>query len=155
MLGEELLARKTTLFDLWHQFKSGHIVRDDLIRKIESGPKEDVRVLLKAGAVHKECQNKTKATCTDFLNRFDALWVFVYADGVEPTNNLAERGLRHGVIWRRVSHGSQSEVGERFVERIMTVAMTLKQRARNSFDYLTDCFKAFIRGGQSPPVFSE
>lgn len=45
----------------------------------------------------------TSATCMDFLNRFDTLWLFVYTDGVEPTNNLAERGLRHGVIWRKLS----------------------------------------------------
>ena len=90
----------------------------------------------------------------DFLNRFDTLWLFVYVDGVEPTNNLAERGLRHGVIWRKISYGSQSETGERFVERVMTVAMTLKLRAKNTFEYFTECFREFIRGGQSPPIFS-
>ena len=48
--------------------------------------------------------------------------------------------------------GSQSEEGERFVERVMTVAMTLKLRAQNTFEYFTDCFKAFIKGGRSPPI---
>lgn len=155
LIGEELLECKTTIFDLWHQFKDGRIGRDELIRTIEAGSKEDVKVLLKVGAMHEDCQNKTKATCTDFLNRFEELWFFVYTDGVEPTNNVAERGLRHGVIWRKLSHGSQSEIGERFVERVMTVAMTLKLQAKNTFEYFTDCFRAFIRGGQSPPVFSE
>jgi hypothetical protein len=154
LIGEKLLDCKTTIFDLWHQFKDGYILRDELIGKIEVGPKEDVKVLLKAGAIHEDCQNKTKATCMDFLNRFDMLWLFVYAEGVEPTNNIAERGLRHGVIWRKLSHGSQSEVGERFVERVMTVAMTLKLQAKNSFDYFTKCFREFIHGGHSPPVFA-
>lgn len=154
LIGEELLERKTTIFDLWHQFKDGRILRDELIRKIELGPKEDVRVLLKAGTIHEDSRNKTKATCMDFLNRFDMLWLFVYEDGVEPTNNLAERGLRHGVIWRKLSHGSQSEKGERFVERVMTVAMTLKLQAKNSFEYFTECFRKFIYGGTSPPVFA-
>jgi transposase len=153
-IGEKLLECKTTIFDLWHQFKDGYILRDELIRKIEMGPKEDVRILLKAGAIHEDCQNKTKATCMDFLNRFDILWLFVYTEEVEPTNNMAERGLRHGVIWRKLSHGSQSEVGERFVERVLTVAMTLKLQAKNSFDYFTNCFREFIYGRHSPPVFT-
>ncbi len=153
-IGESLLDCKKTIFGWWHQFKNGHIARAELIRAIEVGPKEDLRVLLKAGAVHEDCMNKTKATCADFLTRFDSLWVFVYTEDVEPTNNIAERGLRHGVIWRKLSHGSQSETGERFVERVMTVAMTLKLRAENTFEYFTECFRAFIRGGQAPPVFS-
>jgi len=153
-VGEGLLECKTRLFDLWYQFKEGHIVRSELIKKIEEDLKPDVKLLLKAGAVYQDCLSKTKATCMDFLNRFDTLWLFVYVDGVEPTNNLAERGLRHGVIWRKISYGSQSETGERFVERVMTVAMTLKLRAKNTFEYFTECFREFIRGGQSPPIFS-
>jgi len=153
-IGEQLLECKSEIFDLWHTFKMGQIQRDELIRRIEAGPKEQVKVLLKAGAVHEDCQVKTRATCGDFFDRFDMLWVFVYKENVEPTNNAAERSLRFGVIWRKVSYGSQSEEGERFVERVMTVAMTLKLKARNTFEYFTECFKEFIRGGQSPPVFS-
>ena len=153
-IGEQLLECKTTVFSLWHQFKDGLILRDELIGRIEAGPKEDVNVLLKVGVMHEETQNKTKATCGDFLNRFATLWVFIYMDGVEPTNNTAERGLRHAVIWRKLSYGSQSEAGEEFVERVMTVAMTLKLRTKNTFEYFVACFKAFIRGGLSPPVWS-
>jgi transposase len=151
-VGEMLLQCKEVVFDLWHDFKDGKITRDDLIRKIEEGPKEDIKLWFKVGVAHEDCHNKTKATCMDFYNRFDMLWIFVYKENIEPTNNLAEQGLRHGVIWRKLSYGTQSEVGERFVERVMTVAETLKRQARNSFDYFTDCFKEFIRGGHSPPV---
>lgn len=153
-VGENLLECKTTIFNLWHHFKDSCITRNELIAHIEAGPKEAVKVLLKAGIMHEDSQNKTKATCLDFLNRFDMLWFFVYKEGVEPTNNLAERGLRHGVIWRKLSFGSQSETGERFVERVMTVALTLKLRAQNTFEYFTKCFREFIRGGHSPPIFS-
>ena len=111
-----------------------------------------MRLFLKLGAVGEGCSNKTKATCLDFYNRFDSLWTFIYVEGIEPTNNEAERGLRHAVIWRKLSFGTQSEIGERFVERIMTVALTLKKRAHNSFDYLTDCFKSFVYGAQAPPL---
>jgi len=153
-IGENILDCKKNIFDLWHQFKNGLIEREKLIEKIEKGPKEKLRVLLKAGAAHPDCCNKTKATCADFFFRFDMLWLFIYQEGVEPTNNAAEQGLRHGVIWRKLSHGSQSEMGERFTERVMTVAMTLKLWAKNSFEYFTECFKALIYGTSSPPVFS-
>jgi transposase len=153
-IGQTLLQCKSQVFDLWHHFKDGHMTRDELIKKIEEGPKEDIRVLFKAGACHEDCRNKTKSTCIDYLNRFDMLWVFIYKENLEPTNNLAERCLRHGVIWRKLSYGSQSEEGERFVERVMSVAMTLKQRAQNSFDYFTNCFRAFIFGEHPPPIFT-
>lgn len=153
-IGQKLLACKECVFGLWHRFKDHLIARNELIEQIENGPKEDLRVLLKAGAIHDDCCNKTKATCGDFYTRFDNLWVFVYQEGVEPTNNAAEQGLRHGVIWRKLCYGSQSEIGERFVERVMTVAMTLNQRVRNSFEYFTACFRALIYGQHSPPVFS-
>jgi transposase len=154
IIGEGLLKCKEEVFKLWHSFKDGQITRGELIRKIEEGPKEDVRLWFKMGAVHEDCQNKTKATCYDFYTRFDTLWLFVYKENIEPTNNAAEQSLRHGVIWRKLSFGSQSETGERFVERVMTVAETLKRQAKNSFDYFTRCFSEFIRGGHSPPIFA-
>lgn len=154
LIGHQLLECKTTVFTLWHQFKDGIILRDELISRIEAGPKEDIRVLFKAGGIHEDCRNSTKATCMDFLKHFDDLWLFVYTDGVEPTNNRAERGLRHGVIWRKLSYGSKSEWGERFTERVMTVAMTLKLHAINTFEYFTRCFREFIQNKPPPPVFA-
>ena len=140
------------MFQHWHAFKNGEIERPELIGRIESGVKENVRTLLKLGCVNQHCHTKTQATCIDFLNQFDSLWVFLYHKGIDPTNNAAERGLRPGVIWRKLCHGSQSESGERFVERVMTVAGTLKLRAQNSFEYFTACFKAYINGAQAPPL---
>ncbi len=154
-IGERLLECKKSIFNLWHSYKNGEIARDELIEKIEIGPKEDLKVLLKAGAIHKECCNKTRSTCADFFGRFEMLWVFAYHENIEPTNNTAEQRLRGGVIWRKLCFGSQSEEGERFVERVLTVGMTLKLRAQNSFDYFTECFKAYIHGGQAPPIFSK
>lgn len=154
-VGEQLLQCKSTVFSMWHSFKSGEFPRDELIRRIEAGPKADLKLWLKAGIAHQDTSNKTKATCGDFFDRFDNLWVFIYKENIEPTNNLAERSLRHGVIWRKLSFGSQSEVGERFVERVMTVTQTLKLKVKNSFKYFEECFKAFIKGGQSPPIFNE
>ena len=68
---------------------------------------------------------------------WESLWTFVRVEGVEPTNNNAERPLRRAVIWRRKSFGTQSESGSRFVERILTVVTTLRQRGRDVLGYLT------------------
>jgi hypothetical protein len=73
-------------------------------------------------------------------------------EGVEPTNNAAERALRRGVIWRRRSFGTQSESGSRFVERILTVVMTLRQQKRDVLDYLTEACKASTLGIVSPSL---
>jgi transposase len=74
----------------------------------------------------------------------------VRKEGVEPTNNAAERALRHGVLWRKSSFGTQSEAGSRFVERMMTVVNTLRQQKRNVLDYLTAACEARLRG-EIPP----
>src|SRR5438128_8563590 len=74
---------------------------------------------------------KTAGTCRDTLKRREALWTFVQVDGVEPTNNTAERSIRPGVLWRKGSVGTQSAEGSRFVESMMTVVATLKQQRRN------------------------
>ena len=91
--------------------------------------------------------NKARSLCYDLLERFETLWTFLYIEGVEPTNNLAERALRPMVIWRKLSGGTQSEWGNRLNERLQTVVFTLKQRMQNVFEYLTSRFQEFIRAG--------
>jgi len=66
-----------------------------------------------------------------------SLWTFVREQGVEPTNNDAERPLRRAVLWRRKSFGTRRESGSRFVERILTVVTTLRQQGRDVLEYLT------------------
>ena len=80
------------------------------------------------------------------------LWTFLRAPGIEPTNNAAERALRHAVLWRKMSGGTASEWGSRFVERVLSVAATCRQQGRNVLEFLTDCFRAQIMGGPSPSL---
>src|SRR5207247_10091147 len=93
----------------------------------------DVERLLEAGST---CDvPKTAGTCRDILQRREALWTFVQVEGVEPTNNTAERSIRAGVLWRKGSFGTQSAEGSRFVESMMTVVATLRQQQRNVSEY--------------------
>ena len=82
----------------------------------------------------------------------EGLWTFARVRGVEPTNNAVERALRHAVIWRRISGGTDSADGSRFVERMLTVVATCRQQGRNVLDYLSACFDADCRGQALPSL---
>lgn len=90
--------------------------------------------------------------CRELLKRREALWTFVHLDGVEPTNTVAERSMRPGVLGRKHSFGPRSAQGSRFVESIMTVVATLKQQHRNPLDYLTPACEAAQRGEAVPSL---
>src|SRR5918994_8005777 len=110
--------------------------------------RREVERLLEAG---RQCGvAKTEGTCREMLKRGEALWTFVQVEGVEPTNNTAERAIRPGVQWRKGSFGTQSEAGSRFVESLLTVVATLKQQKRNVLEYLTAAHEAALRG-EAPP----
>ena len=94
--------------------------------------------------------DQTAATCANLLKVETALWTFVRKEGVEPTNNTAERALRHGVIWRHTSFGTHSPDGSRFVERMLTVRATLHQQQRNVLHFLTQTCQAALHN-QPPP----
>jgi transposase len=89
-------------------------------------------------------------TSRQILKLKDALWTFAYTEGVEPTHNLAERDLRHAVIWRKTRFGTQSEDGSRFVERILTAVMSLRKQQRNVLDSLTTALEAQLQGTPRP-----
>ena len=95
---------------------------------------------------------ETRRTSHNILKVKQALWTFVDREGVEPTNNAAERALRRGVIWRRRSYGTQSENGSLFVERILTAVMTLRQQKRDVLDYLAAAGKAVTLGIPAPSL---
>lgn len=132
-IGEALLAQTKEVFRLWHQVKDGTLSRRKFQRLI-APVEQRVKKLLEAGS---ECGHReTRGTCRQIRMVEAALWTFVRVSGVEPTNNAAERGLRRAVVWRRKSFGTQSEVGSRFVERILTVVTTLRQQGRSVLEYL-------------------
>jgi transposase len=85
---------------------------------------------------------KLQATSQDLLRHWDALWTFSRIAGLEPTNNVAERALRPAVIWRKSCYGTQSALGSRFVERMLSVRATCAQQGRNLFALLTDALYA-------------
>jgi transposase len=75
-----------------------------------------------------------------------SLWVFLREHGVDPTNNLAERGLRFGVIWRKTSHGTDSDAGNRWVERTLSLRQTCRQLGQSTFGVLVDAVTSLFPG---------
>jgi transposase len=148
-LGEALLAQGHQMFTWWHRVRDGTLQRSTF-RSYMTPLRREVEQLLEAGS---QCGvSATAGTCREILKRREALWTFVQVTGVEPTNNAAERAIRPGVQRRKVSFGTQSEAGSRFVESMMTVGATLKQQQRNVLDYLTAAHAAVLRGEAAPSL---
>jgi transposase len=138
-VGRRLLRLSDQLFALWHQWRDGTL-EESVFRERTLRLMPRVRRALEEGS---RCAcARTAGTCGEILQVEEGLCNFVWFPGVEPTNNAAERALRHAVIWRRISGGTDSESGSRFVERMLTVVATCRQQGRNVLEYLTSCFEA-------------
>jgi transposase len=109
-----------------------------------------VRQALDRGAAC--ASEKTAATCRNLLEGEEHLWTFLRVQGIEPTNNAAERALRHAVLWRKSSGGTASEWGSRFVERVLSVVATCRQQGRTILEFLTECFRAPLEGRPAPSL---
>lgn len=148
-LGEALLAQVRQLFDLWHRVRDGILSRPEF--QVAVLPVQNqVHALLPEGAALPH--PKTYHLCQNLLKLEPALWTFVTVEGVEPTNNSAERPLRRAVLWRRRSFGTQSSSGSQFVERVLTAVTTLRLQHRDVLDYLTAACAAKIRGAAAPSL---
>ncbi len=98
---------------------------------------------------------KTAATCRGLLQVEPALWTFVRVAGLEPTNNAAERALRHAVQWRKLWYGTDSPAGSHFVENLLTVVASCRQQERGLLAYLTACCQAFYAGAIAPSLLPQ
>jgi transposase len=149
-LGHDLLAATHQLFTLWHRYRDGTLTWPDF--QAQMAPvRETVGELLRAGAALPNATS-TAATCAHLVKWEEALWTFTRVEGVAPTNNAAERGIRPGVLFRHTSFGTQSSAGSRFVERVMTAVATCKQHRRNVLDYLTTAVTAAHHGTPAPSL---
>jgi transposase len=146
-IGERLLAASNKLFELWHQLQQGKLSRGQFQQTIKP-VREAVRQTLAQGQKCR-CQ-KTAGTCKELAEHEEWLWTFVDTQGVQPTNNEAERAERHGVLWRKISGGTDSPQGSRFVERILTVVDTCRRQGTKVLDYLCACVEAW-RHNRAPP----
>lgn len=144
----EALGLQRRLFRGWHRFRGDPtargrpLTRDALIAHVRPIAKALYALAERhLQAPNKDVRNLAAALCV----HHDHFFTFVYEDGVEPTNNAAERALRTAVQWRKIMFGTRSEEGERAVERLLTVARTCQLQELNTLVYLTAAIAAHRR----------
>lgn len=149
-LGGDLMKETKKIFALWPKVRDGTLSRPDFARQMEPIRKRVEMVLLRA-----YIEPETDTIAKELVERIDNLWTFVDVEGVEPTNNAAEQALRHAVIWRKLSFGTQSASGSRFVERMLTVIETCRRQTRDAFAWLIDAVEAKFQGTSTPSLLCD
>lgn len=150
-LGHDLMRCTRELFRHWSRCRDGTISRAGMVRLI--GPiRQQVEGYLLRGLF--SGNPETEGMCRELYNHREWLWTFLEVDGVEPTNNASERALRHAVIWRKLSFGTQSAHGSRFVATILTVVETCRQQSRHTLNYLTAAMRAHFARHPSPSLLA-
>jgi transposase len=148
-VGRALQQVARQVFDEWYWFRGGGGDRTALQERLE-GPAQELERLLRVGVGCADA--KTVTFCENLLGLLPAVWCFVVRDGVEPTNNHAERLLRRGVLWRKNAFGSASLTGCRFVERLLTVVQTRRLQGRSVLAYLYEALHAHRNGLPAPSL---
>lgn len=149
-IGDALLKESKQLFLWWNRVRDGTLSRESF-RKYVSPLRKRVEALLAEGSATKHSK-KTSRTCAKIRRVGCALWYFVDQDGIEPTNNPAERAVRHGVLWRKSSLGTKSIAGSEFVGRVLTVQATLRQQRRNVLAFVRAACEAQLHGTTPPSL---
>lgn len=146
-LGVAGLHASALVFESWRAFKAGGWDRKELqaaLEPVQMGLRQDLE----------EARAGPKSKLTYFAGRllagYTALWAFGRVEGVEPTNNHAERQLRAAGLWRKSSFGAHSEAGCRFVARALSVIQTLVLQGRPVLEYLTAALHAHRAHAPAP-----
>jgi transposase len=147
--GNELCDYAGLVFHYWRTYRAEQLSRVAFERYM-AAVRVGVRACLDRAAAAEI--GYVSGSCANLLEHWDAMWRFVDSSGVEPTNNHAERELRRLVLWRKRCFGSQSERGDRFVERMLTVAHTLRKQGRRTLDFLHASIVAMLEGTRAPSL---
>ena len=144
-----MLKEAGTLFSYWHAFKESGCTREELWQASAL-----IRGRMKSSCLrYRESSDKgVRTRARGFLKNWDILFTFLRVEGIEPTNNAAERAVRPAVQWRKICFGNQSFAGERFTERILTVTRTCQMRQKNPFQFLSHLMTAFFRQESLPSL---
>jgi len=146
-LGRDLMRPTKELFALWQKVRDGTLSRADFVEQMKP-IRAEVESLLLRGYFNA----RVRGFCKGLWEHRQNLWTFVEVEGVEPTNNAAEQALRQAVIWRKLSFGTQSAEGSRFVERLLTVVETCRRQQRNVFCWLVEAVESRFTGKSAPSL---
>jgi transposase len=148
-LGREGQKIVKAVFREWYRVRDGQLTRRGLRRRLAP-----LRLRLKH-LLQRHVNSPVPAArkiAKDLREYGAALWTFARVEGVEPTNNAAERAVRKAVLWRKTSFGSASRWGSRFVERMLTVCESLRAQGRSILDFLVASLHARLSGVPRPSL---
>ncbi len=149
VIGEGLLSCADRLLWNWKRVRDGTLFRGEFYRQHLLAVQRQMEELLWRGQA---CvSRKTRNVCLELDRVYESLWTFATTAGVEPTNNAVERALRAGVCWRKMSYGTDSDQGSRFVGHILSVVESCRQHGRNLLTFLTQTIQA-ARNTTTPPA---
>jgi transposase len=148
-LGHDLMRCTRELFRHWSRCRDGTITRAEMQRLMRPLRQKTEGFLLRGMF---SGNPEIQGMCRELYKHRHWLWNFLEVEGVEPTNNASERALRHAVIWRKLSFGTQSTHGSRFVATILTVVETCRQQSRSVFEYLTTAMEAHFTHEPAPSL---
>ena len=151
-LGEHLLIHAQVMLHAWHRVRDGTLDKRSFQEVVAPRADAIIAGLLQRGVAMK--RRGVSGACKNMLAHRPAFFTFATAPGVEPTNNHAEPEIRAFVLWRKTSLGSQSDRGDRFAERVMTVIHTCRKQDRHALDFLRDTIDAGLRGLQTLALIS-
>ena len=149
-IGKSLLVCESELFNTWHLFREGQLTRFELQR--QAAPiRKRVGELLEQGS-YTDPALRVARFCKNILENFNALWTFLEGDGLEPTNNHAERSLRLLVIWRKKYFFTRSDYGSEYVARSASFNTTCKLQGRSIFTTLCILMENTFYGQDSSAI---
>lgn len=140
------------MFHEWHLRKDGEITHAEFALR-NAAFQSDFRSFCQQGAAQDD-DRRWRALGRELLKHWPAVFRFVEIDGLEPTNNAAERALRPAVIWRRLTQGTRSEKGSNFVARILTTLASCGQQRRNPQSYIEAALRAHLNGVPPPTLLN-
>jgi transposase len=147
VLGVDLLREARRMFRWWHRVRDGTMTREQFARKMRNVQLNVAALLTQASSCR---TSRVSGMAKEMLKLEWAFWTFIETEGVEPTNNFGERQIRHAVLWRKGSFGTDSTSGSRFAERLLTTIATLRQQERNVLEFVTSACAAAL-AGEAPP----
>jgi len=157
----DALAIVARLFRLWYRFRGD--LRDrrgnpqplDRRQLIEKSIPLQKKLFALAEAHLDDADREVRNMATALFTHFGRLFIFLEEEGVEPTNNVAERILRTAVQWRKISFGNRSRNGEIATARLLTVTQTCKRQQRHVLGYLTDAVRCRRRRTAAPSLLPQ
>lgn len=151
IFSKNMLKEVGQIFSCWHAFREGVINREQLL---------NATTLMRA-RMKRYCQKylvspdgEVRTRAKRLLDNWNHLFTFLTHEGVEPTNNAGERAIRPAVQWRKICFGNQSDEGERFTERILTVTRTCQLQGKNPFHFLCELMEAAFKGCPRPSLIN-